>query len=305
MDTDKIKPEEFYKKILDNIFDGVYFVDTDKRITYWNAGAERLTGYKADEVVGRKCADNILIHLDKDGNSLCLGGHCPADKAMESGKAGEEEIFLKHKDGHRIPVETKISPIRDEKGAVTGAVEIFRDNSSKMAADRRIEHLRAMAMLDPLTGLGNRRYINITLNSRIHENARYNWNFGIIFLDIDHFKKVNDDYGHKAGDKVLRAVAKTLVNNSRPFDVFGRWGGEEFIGIIVNVDEDQLKIISERLKLFVEKSGVAVGSNLLKITVSIGATVVKADDTADLIIKRADRLLYQSKQNGRNLVSIG
>ena len=118
---------DIHRRILDEIQDGVYFLDTDRRITYWNRGAERITGFKSDEVLGRCCSDNILMHVDHAGLQLCKG-HCPAARTIADGSFQEDEVFLHHKQGHRVPVRVRTSPVRDEAGGIIGAVEIFNDN---------------------------------------------------------------------------------------------------------------------------------------------------------------------------------
>ena len=121
---------EFYENLLDILSDGVYAVDRDRRITYWNRGAERLTGYKSSEVVGKCCRD-ILMHQNEQGIALCTTEGCLAAKAMTEEHtyteehAYVEEVYLRHKDGRRMPILTYISPIRDSKGRIVGAFEIF------------------------------------------------------------------------------------------------------------------------------------------------------------------------------------
>ena len=112
--------EDFYRKILDNLFDGVYFVDRDRVITYWNKGAEKITGYDAGQVMGRSCRDNILNHVTANGVQLCLT-NCPLASTMEDGKQREAEVYLHHADGHRLPVTVRASPIYDEQGNIIGA----------------------------------------------------------------------------------------------------------------------------------------------------------------------------------------
>ncbi len=222
---------EFFKKLLDEFHDGVYFVDRERRITYWNRGAERITGYAASEVVGKRCMDNILIHVDAEGVSLC-NGHCPLVFTLSDGAPRYAEVFLHHKEGFRVPVSVRVTPIRDGQGAVTGAVEVFSDNVPQAALLERITQFERLAYIDPLTEVANRRYTEIVLSARHEELRRYDWPFGILFVDIDLFKAVNDRYGHAKGDDVLRMVAKTLVNSVRSFDVVGRWGGEEFLLVL-------------------------------------------------------------------------
>jgi diguanylate cyclase (GGDEF)-like protein/PAS domain S-box-containing protein len=292
------------KTVLDNLYDGVYFIDNDRKITYWNKAAEKLTGYRAAEVMGKHCSDGILMHLNGKGEKLCLMGLCPAKRVLEKGKVCEEDLYLHHKNGHRVYIFTRMTPIVDVKGNITGAIEIFSDNSRAVIADRRNERLRKLAMLDSLTELGNRRYAEINLRARLHELRRYGWPFGILFIDIDHFKQVNDKYSHEIGDKVLKMVAKTFSNNARPFDVFCRWGGEEFLGIIANVNEANLFLVANRFRGLIEQSSLSTGSIPIRVTVSIGATTAQVNDTTDDLLRRADTLMYHSKNAGINRISM-
>ena len=295
---------DVYKNILDNLYDGVYILDHKMKIVYWNKGAEKLTGYMACEVIGRSCSDNILSHVNEKGINLCLSELCPARSAMKLEKMCEKELYIHHKNGHRVSVTTRVGPVYDSKDKVIGAVEIFSDSSSKIMAQKRIDRLSKMALLDPLTELGNKRFVNINLHSRLNELARYGWPFGILFVDIDHFKEINDRYGHDVGDRVLKMVANTLLRNSRTFDAFCRWGGEEFVGIISNVKEGELFLIADRFRVLVEKSSLNVGKDLIRVTVSIGAAVAQPDDTIESLLKKADRMVYRSKEAGANRVSM-
>ncbi len=304
MSSNTVKDRDlFYKTLLDNLYDGVYFVDRKRTITYWNKGAERITGYPANEVIGKNCADNLLMHSDKRGNILCLT-LCPLAECMVSGREQSDEVFLRHKDGHRVPVSVRVAPIEDEQGRIMGGVEIFTDNTPAAVAFERLAELERIAYLDPLTGLANRRYAEITLRSRIEELERYGWLFGVIFIDIDNFKDVNDQFGHEAGDEVLRMVAKTLQNSVRSFDIVSRWGGEEYLIVIANVEGDELLATARRCRALVEQSFVP-GKRLLRVTISLGATLARKEDTVETIVKRADELMYKSKEAGRNSVTTG
>ena len=293
----------FYKEILDNLYDGVYFVDENRVITYWNKGSERITGYTAGEVVGRHCADNILVHVDLEGNVLCQG-ICPVAEALADGTLRTSEVFLHHKDGHRVPISVRVAPIRDAGGGITGAVEIFSDNTPEAAALQRLEEAEKLAYVDPLTGLANRRYTEIILSARHEEMERYGWPFGVLFADIDHFKQINDRYGHPAGDRVLKMVARTLSNAVRTFDVVGRWGGEEFLAVIANVDREELSATANRFRALVEQSNLS-GEHGLRVTISVGATLARPEDTIDGLLARSDSFMYESKTAGRNRVTVG
>jgi diguanylate cyclase (GGDEF)-like protein/PAS domain S-box-containing protein len=296
------KGDHFYRDLLDTLYDGVYFVDRDRRITYWNKGAERISGYESSAVVGMRCADNLLVHINEEGVGLCKTA-CPLAQTLNDGQVREAEVYLKHKDGHRVPVLIRVSPLQDSSGNIVGAVESFRDNSSEAALLEKVEDLQKMALLDPLTELANRRYIDMTLSSRLDEMNRYGWPCAVLFIDIDNFKIINDKYGHSAGDQVLKMVARTLASNLRSFDILGRYGGEEFIAIIANVNEEQLYSFANRLRVLVEQSSQSAGTGRVSTTISIGATLAQTNDTVETVVRRADQLMYHSKSTGRNRIS--
>jgi diguanylate cyclase (GGDEF)-like protein/PAS domain S-box-containing protein len=297
--------DDFYKRILDNAAEGIYFVDTERRITYWNGGAERITGYPSSEVLGKRCSDNILIHVDNDGERLCGADRCPAAASMRQMEPCEVEVYLHHRDGHRLPVLTRVTPISDSGGLALGAVEVFSDNTPQIAARQRLEELEKLSLLDELTGLGNRRHAQVHVQARIDQLKRYKWPFGLLFFDIDHFKRINDTYGHGVGDDVLRTVARTAQGGVRTFDIVSRWGGEEFTAIIENVSEGQLLKIAEKVRRLVEQSPVTAGRDTAWVTVSVGATLGTPDDSVESLVARADRLMYGSKEAGRNRVTTG
>ena len=295
--------KNFYENLVDEMYDGVYFVDMERRITYWNNAASRITGYAHDEVIGQRCSDNILRHVDVDGKNLCMDV-CPVQQTLNDGNSREMEAFLHHKKGHRVPVLIRTSPIRDKQGNITGALELFSDHTDYELIKQRLAELEKLAYIDELTQLANRRYIEISVEMHLQELNRYGWPFGILFIDIDNFKSINDTYGHIIGDKVLKMLSRTFSGNARPFDFFGRWGGEEFLAIIRNVDAVMLKSIAQRFRALVEQSFITHNGRNISATVSIGATTGKIDDSSKSLIERADKLLYQCKNSGKNCVRV-
>jgi diguanylate cyclase (GGDEF)-like protein/PAS domain S-box-containing protein len=301
--SDMLLGNEFYRTLLDHLYDGVYYVRTDRTIIYWNDAAERMTGFVKSEVINRHCYDDILMHVDNKGVSLCLR-NCPLEKAILEGVTVEGEAYYHHKEGHRLPALVRVSPIRDAAGAIIGAVEIFSDNSPRVRLSEKVEELEKIALLDPLTRIGNRRYGDLVLSAKLNELERYGWHFGVLFMDIDYLKKVNDLYGHDVGDRILKIVATTIINGTRSSDVVSRWSGEEFLVLIPHVDAKQLKDVAEKIRLLVEKSSISVEGKNVEVTISIGASLVHKDDTVDTLMKRVDELMYKSKSEGRNRLSI-
>ena len=169
---DPANSAHLYRTVLDQLYDGVYFVDPDRRIAYWNQSAETITGFSAAEVVGHKCADNILMHVDANGNNLCQGS-CPLAQSLADGTPRAAEVYLHHKDGHRVPVHVRITTLRDSTGRVFGAAETFSENSTRLADLERISRLEQLAYLDALTELANRRFAEMTIKTRFFELERY------------------------------------------------------------------------------------------------------------------------------------
>ncbi len=290
--------------ILNNITEGVLVTDLDRRIIFWNKGAEKITQYSVSDVLGKHCWEGILCTMNENGTNICETETCPLLISINTDKLYESELFLLHKKGQRIPVIIRAIPLRNARSELIGAVEIFTDNSMKVSVREKMDELTRLAMLDPTTGIGTRKFIEINLHTLLQEMKRYGWTFGIVFGDIDYFKKVNDNYGHDIGDMILKMIGKTLSNNLRSFDIMGRWGGDEFLGLLLNVNEKQLLSIAEKLRLLVSQSNLSTGDVRISVTISIGATLARRNDTLRSLIKRVDTLMYKSKANGRNLVTI-
>jgi diguanylate cyclase (GGDEF)-like protein/PAS domain S-box-containing protein len=291
-----------YKDIIQNLPIGVYFTDRNRKITYWNKSAEEITGYPSHEVIGSYCHDNILVHMDENGQNLCTG-LCPLAQSVMDGLTRQADVFFLHKKGHRASVRVFTSPLKNTTDEIIGGIEIFYDISALTAMQIKTKELEKMAFFDTLTSLPNRNHIQAELESMVNEYRRYHTPFGLLFLDIDHFKEFNDAYGHEAGDQLLKTVAATLRSSSRPFDVFGRWGGEELVGIIRHISSESLTAIGNRYRLLIEKSNIMLKGKPLGVSVSIGATMIRPEDSAETVINRADSLMYQSKINGRNMLT--
>src|SRR5260221_1955047 len=293
----------FYKNLLDNLYDAVYFVDRQRRITYWNYAAEQLTGYSAAETLGRCCSDNLLMHTDQQGVRLCLHS-CPLTQSMADGVGHEAEVFLRHKQGHRIPVSVRITPIINQEGGIVGSVEVFSDNSAKSDAEERALQLEQLTFFDPVTRIANRRFLEFRLGQMLEELQRYGHVFGLILFDLDHFKQVNDQHGHSIGDDALRVAAQTLTRTLRASDNVGRWGGDEFMAILPQVTAEALKTLAERCRILTEQSLVASPTGSVQLSISIGATLARLEDSPEGILERVDGNLYRSKRLGKNRVTL-
>ena len=292
--------DESLVQLMSSLDSGVYFVGPTRKITFWNKAAELLTGYSCERVMGSCCSENILRHITADGVELCLHG-CPLAGTIVDGKVRQTQVYMHHRDGHRLPITVWAAPLTDESGTTIGAIEMFSDQGDRTVLLNELEKLRHEVLTDPLTGLGNRRYLQIITQTRMEAVDSGGEGFGLLMADIDHFKRVNDLHGHNVGDRVLKMVARTLGSAVRPLDAAARWGGEEFILICPDVAPGSLAEIAERLRMMVEHSWVELeGKDILAVTISVGATRAQKGDSLDSIVARADACLYEAKNGGRN-----
>lgn len=293
----------FYHSTLDNLTDGVVFVDQEGRIVYWNPGMEILTGYRLNETQKSKSLDSFLNleKMDESGSDAEITFVWALQNEL---KPDEILAWILSKTGERIPVIRKSVSVRTPAGAIAGTAQTFRDARFLYELQSRLQEWEKRASIDFLTELPNRSFVEMNLRSRLYEYRRNGWLFGVLMIDVDHFKAFNDTHGHDIGDAVLKRTAATLAKHARPYDVIGRWGGEEFLGIIAHVDKLGLYSLAERIRFLVQKTGLKIEGKTLRVTISIGAAIVHPDDDQDSLLKRADQNLYQSKQNGRNRTTV-
>lgn len=289
--------------IVNHIADGVYVLDTHRRITHWNRAAERITGFSADEVKGRCCADNLLTHTNNDGQSLCRG-NCPVAKTLVDGKVREAVVNLHHKDGHRVPVQVSVSPVLDNKGEVIGAVETFRECSDVIAMRSTIERLKHWGCVDPQSGLATRRIVEGRLAERQQEMQRYGWPFGVLLVEVDMLPEVRQTFGDEGVSQAIRMAALCVTNSLRSLDTIGRWDERTFLAVVANATVAELTTIAERVRSMVDSAYRILDNGEMHVTASIGAAAADPrDNTASLLLK-AEKCLYASRSAGRNRVTV-
>jgi len=291
-----------FRRILDAISDGVYVTGPDRTIVYWSAGAERITGYRADEVVGHRCDENLLGHTDLDGVRICLSG-CPLQDCLDTGEGHAiSEVFLRRKDGERLAVYVKTALFEIE-GERYG-VEIFGELESVAGKELagRIQQLSDSAVSDPLTGLFNRRYLDATLAQQFAMYKRLGRKYGVIQVDIDDVKDINDQLGHLAGDEAIKFVADVLSKSVREMDVAARFGGDEFVVVCALASDADLMTYGRRLVRIIRDSRFAPAEDAgLRVTVSAGGAMVAPEDLDErAALARADAAMYVAKRSGRD-----
>ncbi len=160
----------------------------------------------------------------------------------------------------------------------------------------------ASSLRDSLTGIGNRKAMDVSIDREIKLAHRHDQNLSVLFIDLDHFKQVNDSFGHRAGDKLLQHTVKNIQSVLRDTDQLFRYGGEEFVVLLNNTDLQAAKLISDRIRLFIAMTPLTVDNQLINATISIGVSLLNKDDSADSLLRRSDSALYIAKNSGRNKV---
>lgn len=300
----KLDENHYFKHVLDRISDAVCLVDTGGLIIYANDSVTRLTGFPREDLLGMPCERTFLQQIDEDGEALDADKSCLWQQVLRDKEPREQESYIIHQAGFRIPIQLKVSPILDAGGELLGVAHVLQDNTANVLIYQNLEELQKQVYLDALTGLFNRPYMEKRIADKLDEFLRYQWIFGVLFIDVDNFKDVNDTHGHAVGDEILKLVARTFQANTRPSDVFGRWGGEEFLGLMGSAGDRDLMQVARRFRILVANSGLHQDRELVRVTISVGATLVQAGDTVESLVGRADQLMYQSKKSGRNRVTM-
>lgn len=283
-----IEEQKFYWTLLDALKDGVYFADKNRKITYWNKAAEAITGYRSGEMLGRHCGDNLLIHIDEQGNNLCTG-RCPLTRSMESGKPFEEKIFLHHKDGHRVPVLVRVTPVYGSKDEISGAVEIFTDLSSKESLLKDIQALAQPDLQSSLTGLPTKQYLEMHLKLKLVEWQEFKHPFGIFLIKVGGLEEVKDTYSQGTVENILKILSNTLIHNVDPCDIVGEWKEGEFFGIVAHADEEKLVNHANRLTLLLERTRVSAEETSLSLTFSVTSALAQAGDNFETLIEKVTK----------------
>jgi diguanylate cyclase (GGDEF)-like protein/PAS domain S-box-containing protein len=288
---------QFYSVVAaENAPEPLYFATKDRQIIFWNKKAELATGYLSNEIVGKFCFDNILDHTNEEGKNLCKD-RCPLVIAVETGKPHFAQVYLKTKQGARIPVTVEVYPVKDASGKIIGAIEYFYEKIGLKAIKQKIRKLERETYIDALTGIPNRRYLEESL-VRFFEEYRNNGKpFAVIFADIDGFKEINDNLGHLAGDAALRSFAETLLSNIKPGDVVARFGGDEFVILLKNINDQELRQFVQKLKKIVSVSSFRHNSQEINLNASFGASLVSPEDNPATILEKTDTMMLEEKRS--------
>jgi diguanylate cyclase (GGDEF)-like protein/PAS domain S-box-containing protein len=269
-------------------------IDVANRISAWNPAAESIFGFRREEAMGRDVLDLIVPErLKTEIGSLIA--------RINRGERIERNVNVNlRKDGREIVCEWYNSPLSDSLGRVVGWASLVKDITEERAEAERVLYL---SRHDPLTGLLNRRSLQERFEAERLRSRRSGSPYSAIMLDIDGFKRFNDEHGHECGDVVLREAARAMAGSARATDSVGRWGGEEFLVLLPETALAGALELAEKIRSRIESLDVAYGGESLRVTMTAGAAESRGpEESADGCIRRADEALLAGKAAGRNRV---
>ena len=267
-----------------NMSDGIVVLDAKERITDFNPAARGILEVLSLDIIGEHFSE--LFEVEVAGRLLDMKSKIPLHL-----KKGEDDFYY----------DVRISPIRTKKGDSAGKILSFRDVTRQKQLEYKLEYY---ATTDSLTGLYNRREFSRLAELELHRGIRYNNPLSIVMIDIDHFKKVNDNFGHDTGDIAMKEMVRICRRGLREVDIFARWGGEEFVVLLPETALSEATEAAERLRESIEKSVIEAPSGSLSITVSVGVSELgHSAGTLEEGLKLADKAMYHSKAMGRNRCS--
>jgi diguanylate cyclase (GGDEF)-like protein/PAS domain S-box-containing protein len=291
---------QFERKLIDNMRDGVVFVDGQSTIVMWNTGVERLTGVSSQAACGRTFLPE-LVELRNAKQQRVSNGDCPVAHAIATGVQwlGRASIMGRH--GRLVAVDLHVVPVQLSDGSMHGATVLLHDVSSETSLEEKCQALHAQVAKDPLTQVANRAEFDRMLNSFVAAHQEANLPCSLIMCDIDHFKAINDTFGHQAGDEAIISFTSLLKSICRSGDLVARYGGEEFAILCADCSNAATVRKAEQIrKSLAELTHSSLGNR--SITASFGVTVLQAGDTPETMLRRADRALLMAKDQGRNQV---
>lgn len=290
--------------LLNSIGEGVYGVDSQGYCTFVNPCALKILGYELDEFLHAH-THTLIHHHYPDGREF-PASECIIHQVSVSGEQTESRDWLFRKDGELLPVRLIATPVMKDSRLV-GTVIAFSDITSQLYQEEQLltdnRRLLTEASYDRLTGVKNRRYFELEANSMLSDALQDNTPLAVLMLDLDHFKTVNDRYGHGAGDQLLVAVAQSIRASLRSNDLLARLGGEEFAIFLPNTDTIQAVEVAERILDSVRTLRIVYGHETIQRTISIGVTeLTSGQNTLEQLLTSADERLYAAKIAGRDCV---
>ena len=289
----------FQKSLLEAVNDGCIFLDLYRKVMLWNRAAEEVTALASVDWLDRKWPSEILQMRD-DYDLAVTPEECPIARCLETKRP--QSLSGSIMSGQtRKNVEMRAVPVFSPRGVLMGVTVVIRDLSSEKSLKQRLKNMTIAATTDPLTKVANRHEFDRVFTKTLEEHREAKARMCVIFTDIDFFKRINDDYGHDAGDEALANFAAHLTRNCRPEDLVSRFGGEEFVILCPDTDITTATEQAEAIRSTLQSLPLKALKNRC-IAASFGVSELQEGDTDSSLLRRADRALMKAKKDERNRV---
>lgn len=296
-----LRAGELHRAVFDQLEEGIYIVDRNRRILYWNSGAEEITGYLAHEVTRQFCHGDFMMHCDAGGKAMC-GAGCPLSEVMLDGRPREALLFLRHRHGHRVPVHVRSRAIYGASGHAIGAVEVFEEIKGQEHVEMRL--LQTYGCLDRLTNVASRQYGEMRLAHALEALKIFGIPFGWLAVELDNIDALEHRYGHGVIDSALKMVARTLNGNVGAPDAVTYWERGEFRIEVHSCWREGPGALAERLVALVEACNLDWWGDPVRVTVSIGGGTSLPGDTRQALEARANAALASCRASGGNCATV-
>jgi diguanylate cyclase (GGDEF)-like protein/PAS domain S-box-containing protein len=303
-EVSELEDPSIYRDVLESLQIGIYMVDREQKIVFWNEGAEKITGYLRQDVMGRFCRADSAARSDSEKYVLSDASET-LSAALRDGRPAMGEVSLRHKSGHRIFVRVRAVPIRNAHGTIIGSAQSIDESISASEWDRRQSKLADYGCLDPATGVLTHDVVISHLREAVATYAETPVPFSILVIRIDGIDHLRTTYGSAVIASVLRIVAASLENSLRPTDFLGRLSESRFLAILHECGGAELPKAAERIKKTANGSEVQWWGDRWSVTVSIGGACAIPGDTLDALLARATKALERSIDAGGNRVTTG
>ena len=293
------------EQIFDTINLGLVILDRDLKVRHWNRWMARCSKIEPEQILGRRLFDffpTLEAHQSFQRNCksvLAFGSYAFFSQKLHRFLFPFPPTSSFEVKFEQMQQSCTMGPLRDDGRAITGIFLTVEDMTESAANEQRLVE---MTSKDALTGVYNRRYLETRIREEFGRHRRYSRRLTLVMFDIDHFKMVNDSHGHPCGDFILQSVAGAIANRIRLTDCLARYGGEEFSCLLQETDLPSGMLLAERFRRQVEEMDHDFKGTLVKVTISLGVSELKEEDTLEQFVKRADEAMYRAKTGGRNRV---
>jgi PAS domain S-box-containing protein len=277
---------EICRDMLENVPVALCVVDLQKRIVFWSSGAERVTGHLRHEVLGHSCIADALLHCDQPGCEFC-DEHCPVACAMKTSQAVDSAGFLRHKDGHEVPVRIRAVPVYNQHRSIIGALSTFEELQAGISRERGEANASSPDFEDHVTGVASRAMMQAHLQAKLATLSPH-WVFLAKVQGLAHFRA---SLGAEAASSLLRLMVRTVESCLWTSDLVGRWSDDQFLLLVNGNREEGIEALRARIRRMLAAEGIEWWGERRSLPVLIVATAAEVGDSVESLVQRLHKLL--------------